>query len=354
MNELTELLQRMAEETPEKTAQRAAHAFDELAAPFANAIVLFGAGSLGKITLFRLQRAGVTPLAFADSNPNLTGTRIAGAEVLSPDKAIERFARSAAFVVSIYNGSSVSEQLRQAGCERVVPLTALCWKYVDTFIPDRGVDLPQNLLPHALAIRECYDLVADEASRKEILDQLRWRYWLDDSQMSPPLPAKDTYFPNELISPAREGESYVDCGAFNGESIQAFLDHAQGPVRHIYATEPDAGSRELLSRFTDGLPESLRKKVTIWPYALGKEDGLVRFAAVGDICSRVGAEGEAVECRTFDDLPWTVPPTYVKMDIEGAEPDAIVGGAKLFGHHQPVIVACLYHRSEHISGKSRC
>ena len=36
------------------------------------------------------------------------------------------------------------------------------------------------------------------------------------------------------------------------------------------------------------------------------------------------------------------------MDIEGAEPDAIAGGAKLIAEQKPVIVTCLYHRSEHL------
>ena len=347
-DELGQLLQRMAAETPEDTAERTAWTFDKLARPFADQIVLFGAGPLGKLTLSRLQRAGVEPLAFVDNNSKLWGTRIEGIEVFSRAEAVERFGKVAAFVVTIYNGSAVRDQLRKAGCERVVPFAALWWKYADVFLPEFGVDLPRNLLQHTSGIRACYDLVADAASRKEILDQLHWRYWLDDQAMSPPLPASDTYFPTELIVPAPEGESYVDCGAFDGASIQAFLDHCQGPVNHIYATEPDPGSRELLARFLAALPEPLRKEVTVWPYALGKERGMVRFAAIGEVTSKVGETGEAVECRTFDDLPWTVPPTYIKMDIEGAEPDAIAGGAQLLEQHKPVIVACLYHRSEHL------
>jgi FkbM family methyltransferase len=347
-DELGQLLQRMAAETPEDTAERTAWTFDKLARPFADQIVLFGAGPLGKLTLSRLQRAGVEPLALVDNNSKLWGTRIEGIEVFSRAEAVERFGKVAVFVVTIYNGSAVRDQLRKAGCERVVPFAALWWKYADVFLPEFGVDLPRNLLQHTSGIRACYDLVADAASRKEILDQLHWRYWLDDQAMSPPLPASDTYFPTELIVPAPEGESYVDCGAFDGASIQAFLDYCHGPVNHIYATEPDPGSRELLGRFVAALPEPLRKEVTVWPYALGKERGMVRFAAIGEVTSKVGETGEAVECRTFDDLPWTVPPTYIKMDIEGAEPDAIAGGAQLLEQHKPVIVACLYHRSEHL------
>jgi FkbM family methyltransferase len=345
---LGRILQKMAAESPEDTAERTTWTFDNLARPFADQIVLFGAGPLGKLTLSRLQRAGVEPLAFADNNSKLWGTRIEGIEVFSRAEAIERFGKAAVFVVTVYNGSAVREQLRQAGCEKVVPFAPLWWKYANVFLPDLGVDLPRNLLGHAAAIRKCYELVADNASRKEILDQLHWRFWLDDQAMSPPLPAKDTYFPNDLIAPASSGEAYVDCGAFDGGSIQAFLEHCKGPVQHIYATEPDAYSRGLLDRYLAGMSRELREKVTVWPYALGKERGTVRFSAVGDVTSKVGGEGESVECRTLDDLPWSVPPTYIKMDIEGAEPDAIAGGAQLLEKHKPVVVACLYHRSEHL------
>jgi FkbM family methyltransferase len=347
-DELGRILRKMAAESPEDTAERTAWTFDNLARPFADQIVLFGAGALGKITLSRLQRAGVEPLAFADNNSKLWGTRIDGIEVFSREEAIERFGEAAVFVVTVYNGSAVREQLRKAGCEKVVSFAPLWWKYADLFLPDLGMDLPRNMLAHATAIRKCYELVADETSRKEILDQLQWRFWLDDQAMSPPVPAQDTYFPNELIAPVASGEVYVDCGAFDGGSIQAFLDHCEGPVKHIYATEPDPYSRGLLDRYLAGLPDELRNKVTVWPYALGKERGTVRFSAVGDVMSKVDGEGESVECRTFDDLPWSVPPTYIKMDIEGAEPDAIAGGEQMLKKHKPVVVACLYHRSEHL------
>ncbi|HEY3929654.1 MAG TPA: FkbM family methyltransferase [Candidatus Koribacter sp.] len=346
--ELDKLLARMKAEPPAETAERARWTFDNLARPFVDNFVLFGAGPLGKLMLRRLQQAGVEPVAFADNNQKLWGTRIEGIEVFSRPEAVERFGKHAAFVVTVYNGAALRKQLRNDGCQHVVPFAALWWKYADAFLPDLGVDLPQNLLPQEKEIQAAYELVADEASRKEILDQLRWRFWLDDSEMSPPLPARDTYFPNELIAPPPDGEAYVDCGAFDGASIRDFLAHAQGPVRHIYATEPDPGSRELLAKFGETLPPELQREFTVWPYALGSAPGTVRFAAVGDVTSKVGSGELEVECRTFDDLPWSVPPTYIKMDIEGAEPDAIRGGKKLWNRDKPVIVACLYHRSEHL------
>jgi hypothetical protein len=59
-------------------------------------------------------------------------------------------------------------------------------------------------------------------------------------------------------------------------------------------------------------------------------------------------EGICVECRKLDNIAWTYLPTYIKMDIEGAEPDALRGASELLRTHMPVLAVCLYHRSEHL------
>jgi hypothetical protein len=40
--------------------------------------------------------------------------------------------------------------------------------------------------------------------------------------------------------------------------------------------------------------------------------------------------------------------TFIKMDIEGGEPDAIDGATQLIARCRPVIAVCLYHRQEHL------
>ena len=53
--------------------RREQSAFDVMAAPFNNSLVLFGAGNLGRKTLRGLRSAGIEPLGFADNNPALWG-----------------------------------------------------------------------------------------------------------------------------------------------------------------------------------------------------------------------------------------------------------------------------------------
>jgi hypothetical protein len=42
------------------------------------------------------------------------------------------------------------------------------------------------------------------------------------------------------------------------------------------------------------------------------------------------------------------PPTFVKMDIEGAEPAALRGAAATIREHRPALAVCVYHEQDHL------
>ena len=79
-------------------------------------------------------------------------------------------------------------------------------------------------------------------------------------------------------------------------------------------------------------------------YLLYKGASSINFAF-----SRMVSGGETeVECRRLDELFADAAPTHVKMDIEGAEPDAIQGAAGLLHGSRPAMSICIYHRNEHL------
>jgi hypothetical protein len=41
-------------------------------------------------------------------------------------------------------------------------------------------------------------------------------------------------------------------------------------------------------------------------------------------------------------------PSFIKMDIEGAEPEALRGASRLMQDRVPSIAACLYHDRKHL------
>ncbi len=200
---------------------REQNAFDKIAGPYADRLVLFGAGPLGKAVLAGLRKQGVEPLAFADNNQQLWGAEVSGLPVLSPADAVRQYGNAACFVVTIYQGSQARRQLASMGCAHVAPFAPLFWKYADAFIPHSGIDLPHRIREHGDEIRRCYSVLADHASRRELTEQLLWRYWFDYSVLSPPLRASETYFPMDLFDPL-EDEVFADCGSFHGEAVDSF------------------------------------------------------------------------------------------------------------------------------------
>jgi FkbM family methyltransferase len=346
-NELETILHEMAAESREACIAREKSTFDQLAGGV-RPIVLFGAGALGRMVLAGLRRVGVEPKALADNNPKLWGKEVEGLRVFSAAEAAHRFGQDCCFVVTIYNGSKRRQQLRDLGCQHVAPFAALFWKYADVFIPGNGIDLPSNLPQCADELRAVYDMLADEHSRREICAQLRWRYWLDDSSMPAPLAARDLYFPRELITQF-DREVFVDCGAYDGETLRSFLEHAGSRFEHIFSFEPDPRNRNVLAQSTIALGTAISSRITSLPFVVGDQDGSAQFSADGSVCSHLTAgEGICVECRKLDNIAWTHLPTYIKMDIEGAEPDALRGASELLRKHMPVLAICLYHRSEHL------
>ena len=56
----------------------------------------------------------------------------------------------------------------------------------------------------------------------------------------------------------------------------------------------------------------------------------------------------SVPCVRLDDLLADAAPTFLKMDIEGAEPDALAGAAAVVTRHRPVLAVCVYHVQDHL------
>jgi FkbM family methyltransferase len=351
--QLENILRRIETEPPDAVRARERGAFDDLASPLGEKLVLFGAGPLGKGVLAGLRKAGVEPLAFADNNRDRWQQQLMGLTVLSPTEAVERYGKTACFVVTIYQGSAVRRQLASLGCQRVVACAPLLWKYADIFIPQCGLELPHRFREQCASIRQCYAALGDELSKREVREQLLWRYWLDFSALSPALDAVDTYFPKDLLAPVPD-EVFVDCGSFDGDSIRSFNSHWSGQFRHAFAFEPDPANRAAMASNVKAM--GIADRVTVMPYAVGNINGQVSFAFNSSASSHVTTEnaksdaGSAIECRRLDDIEWptTMTPTYIKMDIESAEPEAIAGASELLRRHQPVLAICTYHRSEHL------
>ena len=55
-----------------------------------------------------------------------------------------------------------------------------------------------------------------------------------------------------------------------------------------------------------------------------------------------------VESVAIDEALAGPRPTYIKMDTEGSEPDALAGAADTIARHAPALAICSYHQQDHL------
>jgi FkbM family methyltransferase len=352
-NETTlEDLEALLSEGVDAALQRERSAFDELASPFEERLVLFGAGGFGRRTLAGLRRVGIEPLAFADNDRRLWGSSVNGVRVVSPQDAAREFGRSAAFVVTIWNGQGsdrMADRIRQLtglGCQKAMPAGFLFWKYAEVFLPYYPLDLPHKLLMRADEVRKVFHLCSDGASRREFLAQIAFRLLLDYDSLGSP-GREEHYFPKDLFS-LSPNEVLVDCGAFDGDTILSFVRQQGVEFSRILAFEPDPLNWPKLQETVAALPDNVRGKVTCSKQAVGAHTGKVQFDSTGTDLSATGAGAISVECVTLDDALKSHTPTMIKFDIEGAELDALAGGRRTIKQNLPLLAVSTYHQQSHL------
>jgi FkbM family methyltransferase len=314
-------------------------------------LVLYGAGARGRQALAALRSAGIEPVAFADAAAKNGAPDIEGLKVHSPASAAALYGRTSAFVVTVFRPDvhypTVRAALQAAGCERVVSFVLFAWRHQGPYIPYYALDVPDSIPTMAGEIRAAFDLFSDAASVREYVSAVRWRL-LGDYDTVPPPSTNEQYFDDDLFR-LRADESFVDCGAYDGDTIRAFLVHASDDFRRIHALEPDPGSFARLKAFSVGLPEAQRARVDSLPYASGAGRATLKFAANGQPSACASENGDVqVEVRALDEILSNERPTYIKMDVEGAEPDSLRGAAEIIRRHRPVLAVCVYHHRDHI------
>ena len=299
------------------------------AGPAPSSLIIFGCGQLGHFVLTGVREAGLRPIAYCDNNPATWGTSIEGVPVMSPVEAAQRFGDGVPFLVAVYNGSRIRAQLRELGCRWIVPYPAFFWEYSDCLAAEERLAVPQHLLDHQREIEEVPELLADDRSKREYLAQIRWRRLLDYDCFPPHDSPSEMYFPRDLVR-LTDDEVMVDCGAFDGDSIRLFLQKTGGKFKRIHAFEPDAGNIAALSAYIHSLPAEAGDRIEVRPYALGRENGTVHFCAEGSVGSKITAAGTVdIPCSRLDSVLSGVKPTFIKMDIEGAETDALAGASRI-------------------------
>jgi FkbM family methyltransferase len=136
----------------------------------------------------------------------------------------------------------------------------------------------------------------------------------------------------------------VDCGAYDGDTLRDLA--ATGlPFEAVAAFEPDPANFAKLAQSLAG--KSATSTICLYPCGVSARTTQIRFSTGGGESSRFSDDGEVViPCVALDEALVHFRPNLIKMDIEGAEYDALLGARQLIERDRPGLAICVYHRPE--------
>lgn len=194
-------------------------------------------------------------------------------------------------------------------------------------------------------ILEAYDLLSDEKSKEVYVEVLTKR-------LAPQLSKKDwkefssnTNYFNQDVFRVDGHECFVDCGAYTGDSLSALLEAVE-TVDAAYCFEIAKENYNRLLQYTETLNHhnihcynvGVWSEKTVLSYGNESSSGGVSFSIFKK------SNMEEVIADKLDVILENKRVTLIKMDIEGAEMDALLGAKKIIREQTPKLAICLYHR----------
>lgn len=208
-----------------------------------------------------------------------------------------------------------------------------------------GLFTPEYAKENSDSLKEAYDLLADEQSRKVFENIIRYK-----------LSGKIDFL-RECETPRGEmfdllrigdGETYVDLGAYNGDTLVEFLNETSMRFKKLYAMEPDGKNYRKLKRRLYMIGSGLFEA-----YNCGAWDSetTMTFDLRAGRSSRVDnssnpARTRDVKMMSVDTMLQGGGATFIKYDVEGSEEKALNGSAHTIAEFKPKLSVAVYHRNE--------
>ena len=293
--------------------------------------MLYGTGNAAEKILKELDIRGIRVSGIFASDGFVRDREFAGFKVLSYAQAKERFGPMTVLLCFGSHRPEVIDTILRVDAEQ------------DLYAPDlpiagEGLFDEEYYEAHRAELAWVRERLADEQSRKVFDSVIEYKL---SGRIAPLLACQSLEEENWRLAVTR-GISFLDLGAYTGDTVELFIKLCGGKYSRITAVEPEARNFRKLAENTAGL-KSIR---------------LVN-AAVGDTCCTVSfthgagrgsAEGKGkvrpADQLTVDSIVGGEGADLIKMDLEGAESAAIRGAAQTIKQHRPAMLISAYHRTE--------
>jgi len=191
------------------------------------------------------------------------------------------------------------------------------------------------------------NMLADEKSKDTYLGIIKFRQTYKEKDYPFSCYEESQYFIEELK--LNENEVFIDCGAYTGDTIDVFLSQTDGKYAQIIAFEPCLENFAKLQE-----KHGSNSKITLINAGVYDKDGDVCFD-VGHLQPHHGGgfggakivddSNIGIQVKKIDNLNLTNV-SFIKMDIEGAELNALKGARQTILRDKPKLAISIYHSED--------
>lgn len=325
---------------------------DKMQFPQGKPILLYGAGNIGKRLYKNLIDTNIQVVCFIDRNSNL-GTTLYDVPIYQPEsKQLEAYKKngyiilSGLFSLNICN--EIKNHLYSLGFKNVLALHEinLCHVNSQAFYEnlfDSKSDKLDVIEKDSKKIVEAFKLLSDEKDKKLYIDYIRAHLTMDFTQFEIPFDVNLQYLGHD-IEYEKDYTNFVDCGGFDGDTLKNLVKKEK-QMSNIAIFEPQNTLCEKISEYTKE-KQDLFNSVTIFPCGVHSKTQKLKFSVSKDAPSsaKLSNTGEdIIQCVAIDEVLQGFKPTFIKMDIEGAEIEALKGAQVTIQKYHPQLAICVYH-----------
>lgn len=310
-------------------------------------ICIFGGGALGRQISKWLMSFKITPKFFCDNNEALKDTLLEDCISYISFTELKKMKDTVYVIVAVANNvrrhnELINQQLQEFPHVWHNPLGITVYE-AQTFDLDKKIflDGAKRILdgiyfkePYSLRL---YNFLLGLRMQHDVID---YKTRIMDSFYY-----EKQYIVEELIDYSRIG-TYIDCGAFVGDSLDDFIE--LNTKAEYFLFEMDAEIYQLLLAHIDEKYSTIKERIHTFPYGVGKKKGKVYYisdATGGSVIvdNETGIINKEAEIVSLDEIDFGKKIDFIKMDIEGAEEEALLGCKKIIARDHPVLAISMYH-----------
>ena len=314
--------------------------------------VLYGAGGNGAKLLEIFRQHDVKVDLFCDDDFNKWNKKYHEIDVVSYEKFIDILNTSEnttgvnIIITSVFAGPILKKLSKLNGVRIFEPLSILLEKfYKYSFYNEKLSEDKIKLLMSKFKEIEKFSF-DDESQRilNVIKTIIKSQKEADNKYFFDIVSDEDCYFIWQVKESLRNNANIVDCGGFIGDLMVPLKKHHIS-YNKVFSFEPNKKLFDVMQKNISD--NNLQDKFFAFNKGVWNKSGVAFLnfdemdIAGGNIKDQ--QKGIAVETITIDEFFNDVRVDFIKMDIEGAELNALRGGIKVIQRDRPILAVSLYH-----------